>query len=222
MPMLPASGYRTPEAPSIEPLPTAGTPFQDIRAPVEAFGGASAAALRDLGTSFEKASASWERITDEHDKVTALEARTKADLAANDVLYGDINDPTSTGYFGLEGKSKLDARANTIKSLRTIYDDAAKELSPSAKRLYDQSTRGHRLGVEANIALDSVKALAEYRKQADAGTIKLAEQNTDRLALTDDLEAWNASVGEGVQRIQAVGERANPERRDRHARARRS
>jgi hypothetical protein len=207
--LLPAAGYRTPDAPTVEPLPSTGTPFQDIRAPVEAFGGASAAALRDLGTSFEKASASWERITDEHDKVTALEARTKADLAANDVLYGDINDPTSTGYFGLEGRAKLAARQDTVKSLRTIYDDAAKELSPSAKRLYDQSTRGHRLGIEANIALDSVKALTEYRKEADKGAVTLAGQNADRLALTNDLAAWNASVGEGVQIIQAAGERAN-------------
>jgi hypothetical protein len=209
MPTLPASGYPTPTAPSIEPSPSAGTPFQDIRAPVEAFGGASAAALRDIGTSFEKASNSWEHITNEFDKVSALDARTKADLAANTVLYGNPEDSTSTGYFGLEGKSKLEARPETIKSLRTIYDDAGKGLSPNAKRLYDESTRGHRLGVEANIALDSVRALAQYREQADKGTIKLAEQNADRLALTDDLEAWNVSVGEGVQRIQAVGERAN-------------
>jgi len=209
VPTLPASGYPTPTAPSVEPLPSAGTPFQDIRAPAEAFGGASAAALLNLGTSFEKASNSWEHITNEFDKVSALDARTKADLAANSILYGNPEDTTSTGYFGLEGRAKLEARPNTIKTLRTIYDDAGKGLSPNAKRLYDEATRGHRLGIEANVALDSVKALIEFRREADKGTITLAGQNADRLALTNDIAAWDRSVGEGVQIIQAAGERAN-------------
>jgi hypothetical protein len=209
VPTLPASGYAVPTAPSVDPLPNAPGSGFDIRAPVEAFGGASARALGELSQDFERASANWEKVTDEFDRVTALDARTKADMAANEILYGNPLDSTSTGYFGLEGRAKLDARPHTINSLRTIYDDAGKGLSPTAKRIYDQTTRGHRLGIEANVALDSIKALQEFRKQADAGAIKLKEQNTDRLALTDDLGAWNQSVGEGVQQIQAAGERAN-------------
>ena len=51
MPTLPASGYPVPQAPSVEPLATAPGGFQDIHATTDMFGGASALALSNLGST---------------------------------------------------------------------------------------------------------------------------------------------------------------------------
>lgn len=209
MPVLPAAGYATPDSPSIPALDTPPNAYQNIPTSADMFGAASAQALSNLGVSVERAAAHFANIQDEYDKTTALEARTNAERITNRILYGDLDDPTAIGYFGLEGRAKLAARPDTIKQLNTAYDEASRGLTPSAKRLFNESTRGHRLGTEANIALDSVRALAKYREETDKGAITLAGQNSDRLALTNDLKAWDQSVGEGIQIIQAAGERAN-------------
>jgi hypothetical protein len=209
MPVLTAAGYNNPVAPSIDPLAAPPDAYQNLRADVGSFGGATAQALSGLGTSLERAATNFAAIESEHAKVTALEARTNAERASNNILYGNPEDSTSVGFFGLEGRTKLAARPEVIKQLNAVYDEAGRGLTPEAKRLFDAASRSHRVGVEASVAHDAVKALAQYREQTDKGDIVLAGQNTDRLALSDDLGAWNASVGEGVAKIAAAGQRAN-------------
>jgi hypothetical protein len=194
MPVLTAAGYNNPVAPSIDPLAAPPDTYQNLRADVGSFGGATAQALSGLGTSLERAATNFAAIESEHAKVTALEARTNAERASNNILYGNPEDSTSVGFFGLEGRTKLAARPEVIKQLNAVYDEAGRGLTPEAKRLFDAASRSHRVGVEASVAHDAVKALAQYREQTDKGDIVLAGQNTDRLALSDDLGAWKATL----------------------------
>jgi len=195
VPLLPAAGYTTPVAPTIEPSPTSLTPYQEIRAPAEAFGAGTAQALSGLGTSFEKASANLESMISFHDQVVVDEQKNFYDDFVNKKLYGDPNSPGDVGYMGLQGKNALEAREGVRKDLDNIRMEQRSKLTNAHQLvMFDQETSRLR-----NIALGAVGR--HYDEQYNKHTAETAKAGIELAAHGASVASSNNDFGEFKNRL---------------------
>lgn len=185
MPVLPASGYAVPVAPTVEPLAASPTPYQEIKGvTAEAFGGATGEALSRLGGQFGQAGDRFENIQSFYDQVAADEQINSFEDNLNKLLYGDPSKPGDVGYMGLQGRSAMDQRENTRKMIdQQINDQRSKITSLRQQHLFDQQTRRYR-----NYALSAIGR--HYDDQFNKWTTSTAE-NTANLAINRGAVAAN-------------------------------
>ncbi len=199
MPLLPAAGYTIPTSPTIEPSPTSLTPYQEIRAPAEAFGAATAQALSGLGTSFEKASANLEAMNSFHDQVVVDEQKNFYDDFVNKKLYGDPNTPGDVGYMGLQGKNALEAREGVRKDLDNIRMAQRSKLTNTHQLvMFDQETSRLR-----NIALGAVgrhydEQYNRHAAETAESGVKLALNGGSVAANNNDFGAFKVHLGNAL------------------------
>jgi len=209
MPTLPASGYPTPQAPSIEALPVAPEVKQDIRATPEAFGMASALALTNLGQSFEKAAGYLGNIQDQYDKTVAQEARNRALAYSQRLLYGDPDLPDDRGFFGTEGRIALDRRADTIKNLESVYDKERRNLpTAQAQRLFDEGSAAGRLHNQALVLHHASQQFQKFKAKEAESEVGLKLNEVSAASTRGDLDAMKQNLGEAINiATQALRER---------------
>ena len=209
MPTLPASGYPTPQAPSIEALPVAPEVKQDIRATPEAFGMASALALTNLGQSFEKAAGYLGNIQDQYDKTVAQEARNRALAYSQRLLYGDPDLPDDRGFFGTEGRTSLDRRADTIKNLEDVYDKERRNLpTAQAQRLFDEGSAAGRLHNQALVLHHASQQFQKFKAKEAESEVGLKLNEVSSASTRGDLDAMKQNLGEAINiATQALRER---------------
>ena len=184
MPLLPASGYATPSAPTVEPSPVPGTPYQDIRAPLEAFGGATAQALSGLGTSLEKTAGHLENIQQFYDQVVVDEQKNSYENKVNNKLHGDPSVAGDVGYMGLQGKNALEAREGVRRDIDAMLSEHRSTLKNANQlRLFDQDASRYR-----NYALNSVGR--HYDEQYNKHAAETAD-STLKLKLHEGTQAAN-------------------------------
>ena len=213
MPVLPASGYATPAAPSVNLEPDAGTPIQRIQAPLDAFGGATAQALSGLGTSLDKAAGHLESTQQFYDQVTVDEQRNSYEDKVNKTLYGDPSKPGDVGYMGLQGKNALEQRNGARQAVDAMLADHRSQLkNPRQVYLFDQEVNRYR-----NYALSSIGRHydEQYNKHAaetarDTFKLKLnegavASNNNDFPRLKSALES-SLVAGEQALRLQGASD----------------
>ena len=204
MPTLPASGYATPQAPSIDPLPVAPELKQDIRATPEAFGFESARALTNLGTSFEKVATNLASIQDQYDTVVAREARNRALDYSQQRLYGDKD-----WFFGTEGRAALDRRDSTLKELNNVYAKERANLpTAQAQRLFDEGSAASRLHNNALVLQHANKEFQRYRAKEAESEVGLKLNEVSSASTRGDLDAMKQNLGEAINiATQALRER---------------
>jgi len=184
MPLLPASGYLTPAAPTVEPSPVPLTPYQEIRASPDAFGGATAQALSGLGTSLEKAAGHLESTQQFYDQVTVDEQRNSYEDKVNKTLYGDPSKPGDVGYMGLQGKNALEQRNGARQAVDAMLADHRSQLkNPRQVYLFDQEVSRYR-----NYALSSIGR--HYDEQYNKHAAETAK-DTLKLKLNEGAVASN-------------------------------
>ena len=145
MPLLPASGYLTPSAPTVEPSPVPLTPYQDIRAPVEAFGGATAQALSGFGAALGKTAEHLESTQQFYDQVVVDEQKNSYESKVNNKLYGDPSKLGDVGYMGLQGKNALEARDGVRRDIDAMLSEHRSTLKNANQlRLFDQDASRYR------------------------------------------------------------------------------
>ena len=191
MPTIHAAGYSVPGAATVDTPPTAGNQYQDIRAPLGAFGGFTGEALSNLSRSAEQAAGHFENIQAFHDSVAVDEQTNAYEDAVNKVLYGDPNVPDDVGYMGLQGRNAVERRAD----VRAAIDEQLRTQRggmQNARQLYlfDRATRAHR-----NAALASVGRHydEQYNQYAANTAVAGAKNGLDRMgtaAANGDMEAW--------------------------------
>ena len=174
MPLLPASGYATPAAPTIEPSPVPSTPYQRIDAPVGAFGGATSQALSGFGKSLGEAAGHLENIQQFYDQVVVDEQKNSYETKVNNKLYGDPSMPGDTGYMGSQGKNALEGREGVRRDIDAMLSEHRSTLKNANQlRLFDQDASRYR-----NVVLNQVGRHydEQYNKHAAAvadDTLKL-------------------------------------------------
>lgn len=201
MPTLPASGYAVPVAPTVDPLPSAGTPYQTDRgATLDAFGGARAEALTRLGGQFAQAAERMESIQAFHDTVATDEQVNSFEERLNKLLYGDPSKPGDVGYMGLQGRNAIDAREPTRKAIDAVINEQRSKITNLRQQhMFDQQTRRYR-----NTALAQIGR--HYDTQYNAWTASTAE-NTAKLAVNRGVVAANNNDFGGFK--EALGAAAN-------------
>ena len=213
MPTLPASGYPTPQAPSIEALPVAPGGVQDIRATPEAFGFESARALTNLGTAFEKVATNLASIQDQYDTVVAREARNRALTFSQKLLYGDPDVANDSGFFGTEGRTALDRRTDTIKALEEVYTKERANLpTAQAQRLFDEGSSASRLHNQALVLHHASQQFQKYKAKEAESEVGLKLNEVSSASTRGDLDAMKQHLGEAINvATQALRERGASE-----------
>src|SRR4051812_15286256 len=114
MPVLQASGYATPVAPTVDLLPTPPASYQDIRVPVL---DAAARGLESFSQDMAKAATSFDNIAAVHNQMIVDQRRNEFDNYMNNTLHGDPSVEGDVGYMGLQGENATAKREEVRKGI---------------------------------------------------------------------------------------------------------
>lgn len=211
MPLLPAAGYATPSAPTVEPSPVPLTPYQDIRPPVEAFGGATAQALSGFGAALGKTAEHLESTQQFYDQVVVDEQKNSYENKVNNKLYGDPAVAGDVGYMGLQGKNALEAREGVRKDIDAMLSDHRSTLKNANQlRLFDHDASRYRNATLNQVGRHYDEQYNKYAAETANSTYKLklhegavASNNNDFPRLKAALES-SLVAGEQALRLQGA------------------
>ena len=132
--------------PTAEPTVSPPSTFQTIQPAPNAFGAAQGQALSNLGQTVERAGTQLADIAvaRQHifNQVAAADATNNWQDATTKILYGDPNDPTDVGFYGLKGKAAMDAFPRVRQQLDSLLKDQRGVLqNPIQQVMFDQETR---------------------------------------------------------------------------------
>jgi len=213
MPLLPASGYLTPAAPTVEPSPVPLTPYQDIRAPVEAFGGVTAQALSGFGKSLGEAAGHLENIQSFYDQVVVDEQKNAYENKVNNRMYGDPSVPGDVGYMGLQGKNALEAREGVRKDIDALLVEHRSTLKNANQlRLFNQDASRYRNATLNQVGRHYDEQYNKHAAETADSTFKLKLQEGAVSANNNDFPRLRASLesalvaAEQAQRLRGADE----------------
>ena len=197
MPVLSASGYPVPVAPTVSPLETAPPSYQNLTAPLLSETGE---ALSRFGAQLDKAATSIDNINAFHDQVVSDQNRNAFDKFTNNILYGDPNKPGDTGYLGLQGQFALDKR----EEVRKTIDDKLLEIRRGLQNqrqlhTFDQETSRYRNLALAQIGRHYNEQYAKNAIQVGKASTELAVQKATQASNTNRWSDFKLHLFEGME-----------------------
>jgi hypothetical protein len=212
MPIVTAAGYRTLDAPSVEPSPTPGPDYQQISGITpNAFGAQVGQAQSALGNQFDRTGNVFEQNALEQQRLTnqvAVDNATNhAMMEANKILYGDPDKPGDVGYYGMKGIDAVNNRQATMKRLTDLVDQtrSASLNNPRQQIEFDNRTQRMRSFWLGEIgrhydqqltqsAINSAKAGQALAGQGMAATAANGDETGFSLSVQRYMEAANSEA----------------------------
>jgi len=206
VPVLPASGYNTPVAPSIEAFPAAPEVKQDIRATPEAFGGLTADATSRFGQSLEKAAGAFENTYKFYRETAAADQSLKTQIEVNKLMYGDPDVPGDRGYIGLEGEHAMREMPVRRKQIEAIISGARANLGDQyAVSHFDNEIQRFRNYILTDMGRKYDQEMTRWRDQTDKGLKTLSGADASRAANSGDMARFKESLANDEALIRKQG-----------------
>ena len=168
------------------------TPYQNINAPIGAFGGTSAAALSKLGSDIDRASSNIANIamTLQKDKndTDFNEARLEYDRNVDELLY------TENGLFAKNGKDFINEAPAVSKSIRELRTQITGKYNSNVQRRLNESLGQRELHYSRSIAEKSLSARKAYA-QTLSDARKQQYINDSARAYNDDEVILKSAAG---------------------------
>jgi hypothetical protein len=206
VPVLPASGYNTPVAPSIEAFPAAPEVKQDIRATPEAFGGLTADATSRFGQSLEKAAGAFENTYKFYRETAAADQSLKTQIEVNKLMYGDPDVPGDRGYIGLEGEHAMREMPVRRKQIEAIISGARANLGDQyAVSHFDNEIQRFRNYILTDMGRKYDQEMTKWRDQTDKGLKTLSGADASRAANSGDMARFKESLANDEALIRKQG-----------------
>lgn len=195
MPVLPASGYNTPQAPNIEALPAAPGGTQDIRASADAFGGLTGDALSRFGQSLEKTAGSFENIHKFYQETAAADQSLKTQIEVNKLMYGDPDKPGDRGFIGLEGENAMREMPERRKQIESIISTARGNLGTQyAVGHFDNEIQRFRNYILTDMGRKYDQEMTKWRDETDKGLKTMSAADSSRAANSGDMARFKESL----------------------------
>jgi hypothetical protein len=168
------------DIPSVESSGAPPNDYQRIQTNPNMFGGFGAQAEEKLGQGTQQAGtealgALTQRRTF-YNQVSADDAFNKYQKGLNTILYGDPNDPTKPGYYGLKGSDALNARPAVAQQIDDLRNSIRGGMQTDYSR-FDFDTASRRLQMFTMDAIgrhsdDQMNVYGSAVQKASAETIK--------------------------------------------------
>lgn len=207
MPTVRAADYPYQPYASQQPSTTVPTAYQDLRAPIGAFGGATAEALGQLGGAFDKAGDRLAAVAlerqDLQNRIVADQQISSFENNINKVMYGDPDKPGDVGYMGLKGQAALDARAPTrVRIDQILQEHQAVLQNPHQRLAFDTQSRRYRNYVLNDVGRHYDSEFNRWGTEVTTGRAAVALGNAGIAANNDDFDGWKSAFGTGRAALQ--------------------
>jgi hypothetical protein len=203
------------DGPQVAPSPLRVS--QDIRAPVAAFGGATAQAVEQAGQQFGQVASLIDRRAEQHAKedseLAAFNAYTEASQRTQKLFYEGDN-----AIYSRRGGQAIGSSNEAATELKRIGEETGTGLtSPYAKQQFDKLWARHQDSEMGAVSRHEAGQRQEYRDQTTAGVLATSQTNA-ALRYNDPKEVENQiGLGETVIRANARG--LPPDQVDAHIQA---
>ena len=206
MPLLPASGYNIPTAPSIEAFPAAPEVKQDIRATPDMFGGLTGEAVSRFGQSLEKAAGAFENTYKFYRETAAADQSLKTQVEVNKLMYGDPNVPGDRGFIGLEGEHAMREMPVRRKQIEAIISGARANLGDQyAVSHFDNEIQRFRNYILTDMGRKYDQEMTRWRDQTDKGLKTLSGADASRAANSGDMARFKESLANDEALVRKQG-----------------
>jgi hypothetical protein len=211
VPLLPAAGYSVPQAPSVNPAPDAGTPYQSSAAATPAaFGAATGEAFTRLSSQAEAAAQHTANIQSMLNETAANDQSNQAQDRINKVVYGDPDKPGDVGFYGLRGDAAMREYPNARRQIDQILTEHRGSLQNlPQQQQFDQASRTYRNYMLGQIGRHYDQQFHEYQSEEAKANAVLNSGKVAGAAAQGDQEAFETFVSSSIKDAQDRGARLN-------------
>ena len=129
------------EYPDVQATGAPGNDYQHIETTPNMFGGAIAGAEEKLGAGFKDASNAAYQTADFYGKVAADQQTNEFNTRQLNRFYGDPNDPSKPGLFGMKGAAAMTAWPQVQAANEADRQSLGAALPPNARLQFENDTR---------------------------------------------------------------------------------